>query len=81
MNMKKFSKELRDYYDLDKSECKELEKENLVPDHSKVAEEKYNELMKRGRPFSFNEIWFLGTMNVVDFQNYYPAEAEEYMDM
>lgn len=79
--MRKFSKELSEYYDLEKSQCKELEKEDLVPDHSDVAEEKYNELLNRGKPFTYNEIWFLGAMNVVDFQKHYPSEAEEYMDM
>ncbi len=79
--MRKFSKELSEYYDLEKSQCKVLEKEDLVPDHSDVAEEKYNELMNRGKPFTNNEIWFLGAMNVVDFQKHYLSEAEEYMDM
>ena len=81
MIMKKFSKELSEYYDLEESQYKELEKEDLVPDHSKKADEKYNELMKKGRPFTENEIWFLGAMNVVDFHEHYPSEAEEYMDM
>ncbi len=54
--MKKFSKELIDYYDLEESQCIELEKEDLIPDNSKEATEKYNKLIQRGIPFTMNEI-------------------------
>ena len=79
--MRKFTRHLANYYDLESLHRRELEKEDLVPDHSEFAENKYKELIKRGNPFTSNEIWFLGAMNVVDFYNHYPAEAEDYMDM
>jgi hypothetical protein len=56
IKMKKFSKELIDYYDLEESQCIELEKEDLIPDNSKEATEKYNKLIQRGIPFTMNEI-------------------------
>jgi hypothetical protein len=52
---------------LEESQCIELEKEDLVPDHSKDAIKRYNELIQRGRPFTMNEIWFLGAIECSRF--------------
>jgi hypothetical protein len=58
-----------------------LQAQGLVPDHSEKSEEKAKELVKRGTPFTSDEILFLGRMDIVAFQREFPAEAEEYMDM
>ena len=68
-------------YDLSGSEYLELQAQGLVPDHSEKSEKKARELVKRGAPFTSDEILFLGRMDIVAFQREFPAEAEEYMDM
>lgn len=82
MSKKQLSREgVKEYFDLTEEEYKELEGEGLIPDHSEKSEEKFGELIKNGPPFTDEEVWFLGAMNVVKLQEEYPEIAEEYMDM
>ena len=79
---KVLSKEgLLEAFDWDEEEYNEFKKEGLLPDYSRESEEKFSELMERGEPFSYNELVFLGSLNLKDFQKRYPAEAEEYMNL
>jgi hypothetical protein len=80
--MEKLSKiGVMEYYDLEEEEFKELEESGLVPDKSEKCMEKFAALLKKSSPFSEEEILFLGRVDLKTFQNLFPAEAEEYMDM
>lgn len=67
--------------DLDEKEYQELKSRGLLPDKSEEAEKKFEQLMEQGPPFDYDELMFLGKMNLVQLMNKFPAEAEEYMDL
>lgn len=62
-------------------------KEGLLPDRtSPKAKEKFKKLMTKkpngkGMTFSDEEILFLGKMNLVAFEEKFPADANYYMEL
>lgn len=74
---------LMDRLDIDEEEYQVLKENGLLPDNSEDSEswKKFNELMEKGGPFEFDELQFLGEMDLISFQKKYPAEAEKYMDL
>lgn len=80
--MEQLSKEgLMEYLDIDESEYESLKEQGLIPDHSEESEKKLIELYEKGKPFTYDELMFLGHMDLQLLSKNYPAEAEEYMDM
>jgi hypothetical protein len=66
-------------------EWKVLEEKGLIPDRtSQVARAKFKELMLRrpekdGTTFNWDEIIFLGGMDLVSFGSKFPIDAGQYM--
>ena len=70
-----------EYYDLEE-ESDELERLGLIPDHSEEAKEKVDELLARkSDDYSYEELLFLGHMDLQKLQKKSKKAAEEYMDL
>jgi len=77
--MTKEQKKWIEYYDLEE-ESDELERLGLIPDHSESAKAKVNELLNRADDnYSYEELIFLGHMDLQRLQLKSEAAAEEYM--
>ena len=73
-------KTIKDYYDLDESLYQELKEMKLLPDRSEESYHKLEELYQRGKPFTSEELWFIGSMDVVRLHKFDPSLAQRYMD-
>jgi len=61
---------------------KELERLGLIPDHSEEAKKKVDELLAReGDDYSYEELLFLGHMDLGRLQLKSRVAAEEYMHL
>ena len=79
--MKLSKKTIKDYYDLDESLYQELKEMKLLPDRSEESYHKLEELYQRGKPFTSEELWFIGSMDIVRLQKFDPSLAQRFMDM
>ncbi len=72
---------LMDDLDLDEEEYQELKSKGLLPDKSEKAYTRFEEMLKQGPPFDYDELMFLGKMDLDKFSEKYPVEALFYMDL
>jgi len=68
-----------EYYDLEE-EGSEMEELGLIPDHSEEAKKKVDELLARERDdYSYEELLFLGHVDLMRLKRKSEVAAEEYM--
>ncbi len=72
---------LKDYLDMDEEEYQEFNRKGLLPDKSEKAYQKFEALMKKGPPFDYYQLLFLGKMDLQRLMKEYPTEAYFYMDL